>query len=289
MKSRNEEQETYSIDDTHFVNNISIIVSVLFLALYVGFKTKSVLYGFVGGIAGAMLELSWLGAKKLIVRWDKYKIREKLPLAFTNFLRKNPSIRKWLGIRVGILLWLILFFEYVFELYQGNFLASNLILVILILMAFLFYLLATRFPAHGGQIVQFDEALMRLSINEWDSARGHFEKAIGFFSEHPTDSENCIKECVCTIEACFVAIVPNSESIDLIKMIKQLEGIGEKKIPPTIAQSIVKLYAYRGDARGVAHANPNGSQVSVLEAELVLNMVASYIIYLSDLYGKSGS
>ncbi|MGI5837318.1 MAG: hypothetical protein ACOX87_12645 [Chloroflexota bacterium] len=50
----------------------------------------------------------------------------------------------------------------------------------------------------------------------------------------------------------------------------------------TIGESIIKLRAFRGDAMGVAHAALSGAEVDTPEAELALNLVASYVTYLHD-------
>ena len=74
-----------------------------------------------------------------------------------------------------------------------------------------------------------------------------------------------------------------SASNDFTKTIKQIQGNDVKQIPPPIAESIIRLYAYRGSGQGVAHAAPNGNKVTEIEAELVLNLVASYVTYLVDI------
>jgi len=110
-------------------------------------------------------------------------------------------------------------------------------------------------------------------------ARNHYNRARAFFDQRPEpDVQNCVKEAVCALESCVFTLSKQSNSNNFTKTIKQIE-----KIPPTISEGIVKLYAYRGDAKGVAHAAPQGSQVSEIEAELVLSLVASYITYIVDL------
>ena len=107
----------------------------------------------------------------------------------------------------------------------------------------------------------------------------HYNKARKFFNERPEpDAENCIKEAVCALEACLEVLTKKKVSGQFAKVIKQIH-----EIPPTIANGMIKLYAYRGDGKGVTHAATQGSKVSEFEAELVLNLVASYVTYLVDL------
>lgn len=109
-------------------------------------------------------------------------------------------------------------------------------------------------------------------------ARNHYNRAREFFDQRPEpDVQNCVKEAVCALESCVFTLFKSSTN-NFTRTIKQID-----KIPPTISEGIIKLYSYRGDAKGVAHAAPQGSQVSEIEAELVLSLVASYITYLVDL------
>ena len=47
-----------------------------------------------------------------------------------------------------------------------------------------------------------------------------------------------------------------------------------------------KLYAYRGDAEGVAHALTGEKEVRLEDAEFALAVSASAIVYLARLYGR---
>jgi hypothetical protein len=117
--------------------------------------------------------------------------------------------------------------------------------------------------------------------------RNHYNKARKFFDERPEpDVENCIKETLCALEACLEILIKKGANKDFTKAIKQLQGNDPKQIPAPIAEGMIKLHAYRGSGQGVAHAALHGSRVSEVEAELVLNLVASYITYLVDLLSQ---
>ncbi len=115
--------------------------------------------------------------------------------------------------------------------------------------------------------------------------RNYYNKARKFFDQRPNaDFENCVKEALCSLEACVEILTGKRASKDFEKSIKQLLGNNDKQIPSPIGEGMIKLHAYRGSGQGVAHAAIQGTRVSSLDAELVLSLTASYITYLADLY-----
>jgi hypothetical protein len=119
--------------------------------------------------------------------------------------------------------------------------------------------------------------------------RRHYNKARQFFDQKPEpDSANCIKEALCSLEACLGVFYKEDFSADFTKLVKRHQGNGPSEIPSPIAEGIIKLHAYRGSGQGVAHAALEGSRVSEVEAELILNLVASYVTYLVDMFAKVG-
>jgi hypothetical protein len=115
--------------------------------------------------------------------------------------------------------------------------------------------------------------------------RVHFNKARKFFDERPEpDTENCVKEAVCALEASVEILTGKPASRNFDRVIRQFQGNEPGKIPPPIVEGMIKLRAYRGGAQGVAHAALEGSAVSEVGAELVLSLVATYITYLVDLF-----
>lgn len=113
--------------------------------------------------------------------------------------------------------------------------------------------------------------------------RKHYNKAVEFFNERPNpDVHNCVKEAVCALEAFAAVLFGKKAANNFDEVIRSKQGNSEGQIPPTIGESIIKLRAFRGNAQGVAHAALEGSFVGMTEAELVLNLVASYITYLND-------
>lgn len=112
-----------------------------------------------------------------------------------------------------------------------------------------------------------------------------YQKAIGFYNRRPEpDCENCVKEAVSAVEG-VARIVLGDHSITLSDALKRLRK--EKDVHATLISMLEKLYAYRGDAEGVGHALTGDKEVRNEEAEFVLGVSASAIVYLARLFGRS--
>ena len=73
-------------------------------------------------------------------------------------------------------------------------------------------------------------------------------------------------------------------SKDFTREMQKLGGIEYDKIPSPIIGAMIKIFAYRGTAEGVAHGITKGLRVSSTEAELVLSIVAAFITYLVSFF-----
>ena len=117
-----------------------------------------------------------------------------------------------------------------------------------------------------------------------ESVRKQFNKAKSFFDKRPeADVENCVKDAVCAMELCLEILSSKPAGKDFSGTIKRLQGNELKQIPTPIGESMIKLHSYRGSGAKVSHGSIDGNKVTILEAELVLSMVATYITYLVDL------
>ena len=124
-----------------------------------------------------------------------------------------------------------------------------------------------------------------LSDPRLEAVKNHFNKARRFFDGRPiSDSENCVKEALCALEACVEVLTSKNASREFEKSIKQLQGNAPNQIPAPIGEGMIKLHGYRGSGQGVAHAATQGNRVLQIDAELVLSLVAGYVTYLADLY-----
>ncbi|HEY9756337.1 MAG TPA: hypothetical protein V6C97_14315 [Oculatellaceae cyanobacterium] len=124
-----------------------------------------------------------------------------------------------------------------------------------------------------------------LAAHRLEKVKSHYNNARKFFDTRPTpDFENCVKEALCALEACIEILTAKNASKDFEKAIRQLQGNNPNQIPSPIGEGMIKLHSYRGSGQGVAHASLQGNRVAVVDAELVLSLVAAYITYLVDLF-----
>ena len=153
-------------------------------------------------------------------------------------------------------------------------------------------LLAWRFedglivPAHPAEITAvFDEAKALLADPKYTGPNEQFRKANGHLAEKPhPDTENCVKDAVGALEgvARIVAGQPKATLGDLTK-----KGVLKSSIPPRLMPIIEQLYVYRGSEPGVAHAKTDASMVGFEEADWVLSMCATAMIYLMKKFPAS--
>lgn len=123
------------------------------------------------------------------------------------------------------------------------------------------------------------EAAILLSDSRFAGPDEQFRKAVDFLRGQPTpDVENCIKDAVGALEAVAQLLAGKHSKEGLPRIMDRLSSQGI--IPGSLAEGIKKVYGYRGDTPGVAHGMTQ-KQATADEAELVLNMCATYIVYLA--------
>ncbi len=114
-----------------------------------------------------------------------------------------------------------------------------------------------------------------LDDEAFTSARTHYRKARRYASGPEADYENACKESMCAIESMVLTLTGGK---DLVKDLRRLAQEG--RIPKPIAEMVIKLYAYRGDEPGIAHAGPVAPDVGQAEAELLVNLAGSIGVYM---------
>jgi hypothetical protein len=114
-----------------------------------------------------------------------------------------------------------------------------------------------------------------LDDEAFTAARTHYRKAKRYASGSEADYENACKESMCAIESMVLTLTGGS---DLVKALRRLAQ--EDRIPKPIAEMVIKLYAYRGDEPGIAHAGPVPPDVGQAEAELLVNLAGSIGVYM---------
>ena len=134
--------------------------------------------------------------------------------------------------------------------------------------------------AHEASIAQARAVLMDDDMAGPDK---QFQKASEFFNRRPRpDSENCVKEAVGAVEG-TARVLLGDDNVLLPAALDQIAK--EKGIHPTLVASLKKYYAYRGDADGVTHGMTE-EEVRSEDAEFVMSLAASAIVYLARLYGR---
>lgn len=88
------------------------------------------------------------------------------------------------------------------------------------------------------------------------------------------DFANSVKESVCSVEACLIALTGES---DFKKALRRATAAG---LPKPLDQIIEKLYAWRGNEPGVAHAGDTVPAVFEADAQFARNMAAAINLYL---------
>ncbi len=112
-----------------------------------------------------------------------------------------------------------------------------------------------------------------------------FQKAIAFFNQRPVpDSANAVKEAVGAVEGLARILLDDSNLMLSAACNRMRQSHGTH---PALAEMINKLYGYRGDAEGAAHGATGNRPIPPEEAELVIGVSASVIVYLARIFGRA--
>ena len=104
-----------------------------------------------------------------------------------------------------------------------------------------------------------------------------FAKAVEHLNKRPNpDEENCIKDAVGALEA-VANIIAETNSERLNNLLDKDPFVSH--IPPTIRETIKKLYACRGAIPGVGHGQVGSSVAELADATWVLGVSAASILY----------
>ena len=114
--------------------------------------------------------------------------------------------------------------------------------------------------------------------SKFESVNDHIDKAVRYISEKDKDYENSIKESVSALET-LCSIISGEENKTLGETIKIV--FREKKIHPSLRESILKLYGFASDEPGVRHGSgKEGNNITFDEAKVVLVICSAIINYL---------
>jgi hypothetical protein len=129
-----------------------------------------------------------------------------------------------------------------------------------------------------------NEVRQVLQSPEYLGPNDQFEKALSFLNQRPNpDTANCVKDAIGAVEG-LARIVSGNNKLILSKILDSEPFRSE--VHGALREMIQKLYAYRGDAEGAGHGQTLPNQISLEDAELVLGVSASCIIYLAKKFGK---
>lgn len=138
-------------------------------------------------------------------------------------------------------------------------------------------LIAPRRPAVITEI--FEHAKTALSEPRFSGPDEQFSKANQHLAKRPEpDTENCVKDAIGALEG-IARIATNQPKRTLGEILKR-EPL-KSTVPPLLLAAIEKVYAYRGDEPGVAHGQIGPSTVAIEEADWVLSMCASTMVYFA--------
>ena len=125
------------------------------------------------------------------------------------------------------------------------------------------------------------ETALRIEIDRFDPAREHLRKAWELFNKRPApDYPNSTKEAITAVESA-AKIATKSGKGDLGKALERL------KLHPALKGGIEKLYAYTSDEPGVRHGGTESPDVGESEAELMLTICASILVFLAKMNSEN--
>ena len=269
--------------------SIAFFFDVSVFSVYGGWKTGTVAGFLIGAVIGGILWLAFFVVSFIYRKLVPDNVRTDTINYLRGFLRKKPDIRRWVVKLIAVPLIGVLILMQVYGMFVQNTFIGYSVLVVLFLLTILVFLESTFVPYTGGKIIPYESVIHVLELNrKYERIQVHFLKAIDFFDANPdSDPQNCVKESVCALEAFVELLVP--KKLSFLASIQFIRRTHSEQFPPTLSESMIKLYAYRGAGKGVAHAaTEGGSKVSQSEAELVLNLTSAYILYLHDVFFSSG-
>jgi hypothetical protein len=138
--------------------------------------------------------------------------------------------------------------------------------------------LLSTVTSRGQEIIErdihtaFDQVLDDRTL---DAAREHLRKARQLLGAADPDYANAAKEAVCMVESLAVTLTGER---DLNRAISKSVRAGI--VPAPLGEMIKKLYAYRGDEPGVAHADATVPDVDADDATFAVNLAAVIGLYL---------
>jgi hypothetical protein len=128
------------------------------------------------------------------------------------------------------------------------------------------------------QIRILSDTIEEMLRGKYEGPLGQFRKAQNFLYEvNPPDYLNCVKESVGAVEA-IARVLCNEPKKTLSELMPQLKA--NHLSHPAMAKIIDGIYGVRSDEPGVGHGAYETSAFGYSDAEFILNICASIMIYL---------
>lgn len=115
-----------------------------------------------------------------------------------------------------------------------------------------------------------------LSLNKFEPAREHYQKAVRYIYRRPLDPENGIKEIVSAVESIGKTLYSGTATLgDVIKALRK-----DDRLPQMLVSVIEKFYTFANAEPAIRHGGTVLSKVSLDDAEFSLHVGVALIRYL---------
>jgi hypothetical protein len=119
--------------------------------------------------------------------------------------------------------------------------------------------------------------------NGFENVETHFNNAIQLFSDRENpDYTNCIKECICAVEAKLMIVLGVTKGT-VGEMVKILSN--QNKLPEPLKEGWSKMYGYTSNYGGVRHGKSDDDEIEIdfHHAKYFLVISSAFINYLKSL------
>lgn len=137
---------------------------------------------------------------------------------------------------------------------------------------------AGRFP--GLERPPLFQVQEKLQAPRYAAACEHFSKAFDMITGERPDHANAAKEAVAALES-LAKVITGKDTGTLDDQINELRKTN--RIPQPLDQCMKKVWGYRSQTAGVGHGRIAAPAVSEAEGALVVNLSASFILFLLEI------
>lgn len=133
--------------------------------------------------------------------------------------------------------------------------------------------LCRQVPKSLAKLVSNAESLL---VDNFGTARIHYQKAVTYLHQHPIDEANSIKEIVSALESVSRVLFPKAKTLgDAVKLMRK-----DQRFSVYLIDALEKLYVFSNATPLVRHGHAETGRPDLPEAELALFMGAAFIRYM---------